>query len=484
MPSKPKDTRMGVTPLRFHHIKGCHITLNPFRNIATRDQAEYSQGYVFTERPITNNEKVMIQVNQVQRLYEGGLAFGVTCCDPATVQVSSLPEDSSDLVEMPEYWVGIKDIALQPKPNSILSFWITDSGEVKFEMDSNGPRTVLHVDNSLKLYMYFDVYGSTLSIKLMGCIPVARSHSPMARSREGTSRNEQPLSIPTRPARMMDISSSSLFAPPALPARPPPAQHSPLRVNVRESSEPPVMVPAPVIDDLLFLDTVPRTPPPIVPRASTNLTASSSTSRLPNRPTTSAMPSFSPPPLPSSFTNLATAAGNDREGSGEPGEGDECTICMDAPVNSVLYTCGHMCCVPRPKVEGQILLSVTPDALRFYKAKNIIKKNPFVIDPAHAWISNLASDDETRKLRFGLRYKDDTLLMKLDDDTNWFTVLYFPTSVDYYNVRMTLCRTIRSVFIITKFDKNEPPKIYDPDFPKLYDSKKLTNDCSCGAVTV
>ncbi|PIC16029.1 hypothetical protein B9Z55_022781 [Caenorhabditis nigoni] len=349
----------GVTPLRFHHIKGCHITLNPFRNIATRDQAEYSQGYVFTERPIKNNEKVMIQVNQVQRLYEGGLAFGVTCCDPATVQVSSLPEDSSDLVEMPEYWVGIKDIALQPKPNSILSFWITDSGknfdkknseinckflfsgEVKFEMDSNGPRTVLHVDNSLKLYMYFDVYGSTLSIKLMGCIPVARSHSPMTRSREGSSRNEQPLSIPTRPARMMDLSSSSLFAPPALPARPPPAQHSPLRVNVRESSEPPVMVPAPVIDDLLFLDTVPRTPPPIVPR--TNLTASSSTSRLPNRPTTSAMPSFSPPPLPSSFTNLATAAGNDREGSGEPGEGDECTICMDAPVNSVLYTCGHMC---------------------------------------------------------------------------------------------------------------------------------------------
>lgn len=66
----------------------------------------------------------------MQRLYEGGLAFGVTCCDPASIRVAGLPDDSSDLVEMPEYWVGIKDIALQPKANSILSFWITDSGNI------------------------------------------------------------------------------------------------------------------------------------------------------------------------------------------------------------------------------------------------------------------------------------------------------------------------------------------------------------------
>ncbi|KAF1746957.1 hypothetical protein GCK72_023415 [Caenorhabditis remanei] len=341
----------GVTPIRFHHVKGCHITLNPFRNIATRDQAEYSQGYVFTERPIKNNEKVMIQITEVQRLYEGGLAFGVTCCDPATIRVAELPEDSSDLVEMPEYWVGIKDIALQPKANSILSFWITDSGEVKFEVDSNGARTCLHVDNSLKLYMYFDVYGSTIGIRLMGCLPVLRSHSPSARElRESSSRsdrNDQPLSIPKRPARIMDPSSSSLFAPPALPARPPPAPHSPLRVNIRdslESSSSAPTFPRTTIDDLLLGDLLPRTaPPPVAPR--TTIASSASTSRLPSRPTTSAMmspPAFSPPPLPTSFQNLAVSSGNDKEGEA-PGEGDECTICMDAPVNSVLYTCGHMC---------------------------------------------------------------------------------------------------------------------------------------------
>lgn len=375
----------GVTPLRFHHVKGCHITLNPFRNIATRDQAEYSQGYVFTERPIKNNEKVMIQINQVQRLYEGGLAFGVTCCDPATIRVAGLPEDSSDLVEMPEYWVGIKDIALQPKANSILSFWITDSGEVKFEVDSNGARTCLHVDNSLKLYMYFDVYGSTLSIKLMGCIPVSRSHSPM-RNRESSSRserNEQPLSIPTRPARILDPSSSSLFAP-ALPARPPPAQHSPLRVNIRDSLEGPsiatMVTNRQTVDDLLFLgeqtDPFNSPPPPPPPPRPSALGSSASTSRLPNRPTTSTMPSYSPPPLPSSFQNLSSLAGtSEREGSQAPVEGDECTICMDAPVNTVLYMCGHMCmcheCGDRLlKTKGicPICRAVVKDVIRTYKS--------------------------------------------------------------------------------------------------------------------
>uniref|UniRef100_A0A1I7U091 RING-type E3 ubiquitin transferase n=1 Tax=Caenorhabditis tropicalis TaxID=1561998 RepID=A0A1I7U091_9PELO len=334
----------GIHPLRFHYIKGTHITFDTFRNRATRDQAEYSQGYVFTERPIKNNEKVMIQIEQVQRMYEGGLAFGVTCCDPATIRPSELPEDSSDLVEQPQYWVGIKDIALQPKAESILSFWITDTGEVKFEIDTNGPRTVLHVDNSLELYMYFDVYGSTISIKLLGIVNIPRSRSPVGRdSREGSSRNEQPLSIPKRPARMPDGASSSLVAP-ALPARPPPASHSPLRVNIRDSLEGSSSTPAlsstsrPTIDDLLLLDGFDsRVPPPVAPRST--IAGSASTSRLPVRAASSASvsspPTCSPPPLPTSFQGNQVGESS--------AEGDECNICMDAQVNSVLYTCGHMC---------------------------------------------------------------------------------------------------------------------------------------------
>ncbi|VDM52250.1 unnamed protein product [Angiostrongylus costaricensis] len=163
-----RTSSSGFECLRFHQVTGRHISLNAMRNIATRCDSEYSQGYVFSERPIRNNEKVVIEVVTVQKLYIGGLAFGVTCCDPSTLRPVDLPDNSSDLVEMPQYWVGIKDIALQPPVNTVLSFWITDAGEVKFEKDQNVARTVLHVDNSLPLYMFFDVYGSTQAIKLRG----------------------------------------------------------------------------------------------------------------------------------------------------------------------------------------------------------------------------------------------------------------------------------------------------------------------------
>ncbi|KIH42427.1 Neuralized [Ancylostoma duodenale] len=108
-------------------MTGRHVSLNTMRNMASRCSSEYTQGYVFSERPIRNNEKVVIEVVSVQQLYKGGLAFGVTCCDPSTLRSTDLPDDSSDLIEMPQYWVGIKDIALQPRVNTVLSFWITDA---------------------------------------------------------------------------------------------------------------------------------------------------------------------------------------------------------------------------------------------------------------------------------------------------------------------------------------------------------------------
>ncbi|KAK5973987.1 Zinc finger C3HC4 type [Trichostrongylus colubriformis] len=192
-------SRTNFDTLRFHQMTGRHVSLNSMRNIATRCGSEYTQGYVFSERPIRNNEKVVIEVIGVQQLYKGGLAFGVTCCDPSTLRVTDLPDDSSDLIEMPQYWVGIKDIALQPRVNTVLSFWITDSGEVKFEKDQGLARTVLHVDNSLPLYMYFDLYGSTQAIKLRGTLPVSRSHSPLPRATSSSTSAPTRVALPPLP---------------------------------------------------------------------------------------------------------------------------------------------------------------------------------------------------------------------------------------------------------------------------------------------
>lgn len=126
--------------IRFHQFHGRNINLINDRSVASRMVNEYTQGYVFTERPVNINEKVVIQVRpfeipfdvrqimEVQQLFNGGLAFGVTCCDPASLRSVDMPENSGDLVEMPQYWVGIQDIALQPTKNTVLSFWITETG--------------------------------------------------------------------------------------------------------------------------------------------------------------------------------------------------------------------------------------------------------------------------------------------------------------------------------------------------------------------
>ena len=40
-----------------------------------------------------------VQVVETENMYIGSLAFGVTSCDPATVAVSSLPEDADMLLD-------------------------------------------------------------------------------------------------------------------------------------------------------------------------------------------------------------------------------------------------------------------------------------------------------------------------------------------------------------------------------------------------
>ena len=88
------------------------------RRLAWRHEDEYSNGYVFTAQPVLPGERAVIQVRnrifliffgsfriyfvqvvETENMYIGSLAFGVTSCDPATVAVSSLPEDADMLLD-------------------------------------------------------------------------------------------------------------------------------------------------------------------------------------------------------------------------------------------------------------------------------------------------------------------------------------------------------------------------------------------------
>jgi len=65
----------------------------------------------------------------VQPAYIGGLAFGLTTCDPIHLRPESLPEDSDLLLDRHEYWLVSKDVAAGPQVGDELAFCIGAEGE-------------------------------------------------------------------------------------------------------------------------------------------------------------------------------------------------------------------------------------------------------------------------------------------------------------------------------------------------------------------
>lgn len=67
---------------------------------------------------------------QTEDAFTGSLSFGLTSCDPTTMPASRLPIDNDELLERPEYWVCIKDVAAQPVAGDRLTFIVDCAGKV------------------------------------------------------------------------------------------------------------------------------------------------------------------------------------------------------------------------------------------------------------------------------------------------------------------------------------------------------------------
>lgn len=153
-------------PVPFHRIKGRNVMLSSDKLIATRAESEYCQGYVFTARPIAIGEKLIVQILRTDNMYVGALALGLTSCDPASLQAGDLPGDSDLLLDRPEYWVVTKDVAANLNRGDEITFSVTANGEVQISKNNGPPSVVMHVDQSLQLWAFLDVYGSTQSVRV------------------------------------------------------------------------------------------------------------------------------------------------------------------------------------------------------------------------------------------------------------------------------------------------------------------------------
>lgn len=208
--------RSSLQPVAFHRTRGRNIVLSADKMVATRVETEFCQGYVFTARPIRIGEKLIVQVLRTEPMYVGALALGLTSCDPATLQPSDLPDDSDLLLDRPEYWVVSKDIASNPVSGDEIIFTITPNGEVQISKNDGPPTTVMHVDQSLQLWAFLDVYGSTQSVRVLSqMVPSSQYQTPTISQSASMVSVQRPTRYTSQSLVPNDMMSSIELLPPA-----------------------------------------------------------------------------------------------------------------------------------------------------------------------------------------------------------------------------------------------------------------------------
>lgn len=318
-PSPQIYSNKSLNKVRLHRSRGRNIRLSADRTIAERDNDSYANGYVFTKKPMAIGEKLVIQVLKTTNLFTGSLAFGLTTADPDGLDVYELPDNSHDLLDRPEYWVAIKDVANRPQAGDEITFCITPRGEVQMTKNRQAPITLMHIDISQPLWGFFDIYGNTLKVRMLGSqLPLPAVSNSQRAAKRGL---KNPLSV-----SMFDVQNMLANF-----------EADKMSKQRREQQ--------------------PRPQPKMKPTPSKNYY--------------NTMYSHAE----TKSTNNLQAANNSTGGGAGPLGGSECIICYDRPVNSVLYSCGHMfmchhCAVKQAQTSGLCPMCRAPirDVIRTYWA--------------------------------------------------------------------------------------------------------------------
>ncbi|XP_052865836.1 protein neuralized [Anopheles cruzii] len=385
----------GLLPLPFHPVRGRNIKFSGERFVASRADTEFCQGYVFSPRPVKIGERLIIQILKTDPIFVGSLALGLTSCDPATLQLNDLPDDSDMLLDRPEYWVVSKDVASTLVRGDELCFSVTVNGEVQISKNGGPPSVIMHIDQSLQLWAFLDVYGSTQSVRLFShTLPVPGTGSGSCASSmydvrsmgaATTSQQQQSVNRSLQVQMQSSASCSSSAGPEAASlaaascrsvtatVRPDMIQINPggtvLVVNL-----PPADVLSQQQQQQQQQQQGQTAQATLVTRG---MTASASTLSVPlstlslsshtgstgtvgelmatnnnNNNNSYAASNGYPESLPSynnaanySTAALATGSGPTTTAGGIYSSTNcvDCTICFEKPIDSVLYMCGHMC---------------------------------------------------------------------------------------------------------------------------------------------
>lgn len=327
-------------------------------------------------------ERLVVQILATEPMYVGALALGLTSCDPAKLSAEDLPDDSDLLLDRPEYWVVSKDVASSPQPGDEIAFTVTHYGEVQMSKNGGAPSVVMHVDQSLQLWAFVDVYGSTQRVRMLASRPT----SPPRQRQPAPGQHSNHSNAATELSRFSEM----------VQFKPAVGGGTVLVVNLPPQGgypQPPPSTPQPVYAAAAAGAASHRNPPPVhhpppPPPASVAPVAHPGSSRQSPPLQTGTMIStgsstyVDPVSYQTLDGTLTSQASSHLQQWSEglqptPGQPSECSICYERSIDSVLYICGHMCmCYPcaiqqwRGKGGGHCPLcrALIRDVIRIYRS--------------------------------------------------------------------------------------------------------------------
>lgn len=152
--------------LHFHAVHGVRVAVLDKRTAARLDHRGDERTLVFTNRPVSCSETVLVKV-KATGTRPGSLSYGVTSCDPATLRPGELPSNTEALVDRKEFWAVCR-MAVPLQDGDILGFTVNTEGEVMVSRNSVSAGMQLCVDNSRPLWMLYGLHGTITQLRILG----------------------------------------------------------------------------------------------------------------------------------------------------------------------------------------------------------------------------------------------------------------------------------------------------------------------------